>query len=300
MTNRCNLTCRHCYVSSGPTGAFGLERAELLRIVDELVDCLPGVRLTLSGGEPLARREDALATLEYASGRLPLLLLTNGTLITSDLARRLTALDDLTIRVSLDGPDAATHDQMRGENSFHKLIRGINILLEVGFLPERLEAFATVPDSNVEQIHEILSVALACGIKRMKLEPVAKTGRAAQTWSRNVDFSPDPDTSCYRREMEFLSFSASNRLPGWSFRDIRDNRFNVLNIYSDGAVYPFTYQDDDDRRLSYLGNVRSESLISIINRERVSSAVVQKSIRLLRGPERSLRAVRAEYSDPYL
>ncbi|RQZ50941.1 radical SAM protein [Burkholderia sp. Bp9099] len=298
MTNRCNLTCKHCYVSSSPLGDFGLERADLLRIVDEIVDSLAGTRLTLSGGEPLARRDDALATLSYASGRLPLLLLTNGTLITSDLARRLGAIEDLTIRVSLDGPNAITHDLMRGAGSFHRLMRGIKTLLDAGFSPQRLEAFATVPNSNAEQIDDILTLALACGITRVKLEPVAKTGRAAETWPRNINFTPDADTSIYRRKVASMAGSSPPKRLGWSFHDIQDTRFNVLNIYSDGSVYPFTYQDNDDQHFSHLGNIHSEPLSTIINRDRVSAAVIAKTIRLLRGPDRSLRAIRAEYSAP--
>lgn len=54
ITGRCNLRCRHCYMSA-PQAKYGeLSTAQCLRIIDQIADANIG-RVSLTGGEPLVR-----------------------------------------------------------------------------------------------------------------------------------------------------------------------------------------------------------------------------------------------------
>jgi hypothetical protein len=77
----CNLACEYCVVASSPRArarSLGLERFR--RLVDEAIG--EGFReIYLTGGEPFLE-PDIVAMLEYASDRLPTVVLTNAMLFT--------------------------------------------------------------------------------------------------------------------------------------------------------------------------------------------------------------------------
>ncbi len=87
----CNLACGYCVVASSPRASrrsLGLERFKAL--VDEAV--VEGFReIYLTGGEPFLER-DIVSMLDYASERLPTVVLTNAMLFTGRRRRELAAL----------------------------------------------------------------------------------------------------------------------------------------------------------------------------------------------------------------
>jgi len=288
MTNICNLTCKHCYVNSSPRGEFGFSLNKMETVLDDIYQSIGPVRIALSGGEPLARPKDALALLRRANRVHPLLLLTNGTLISRTIAEELAELN-LTIRISIDGSNPTSHDYVRGKGSFLKSIKGIERLRSSGFSIENIELFAMIPPEHVKELHEIVSLAESLGIVRLKIEPIAKTGRANEYWLP-YESNPDPETEEYRRF--FNSDLASNLFSSWDINEIRDTAFNVLNIYSNGDVVPYTYQDPEDREIGLAGNLNDGTLEEILKSKRMSDAIVGKFVRMSRGPSRSLRAMR--------
>jgi MoaA/NifB/PqqE/SkfB family radical SAM enzyme len=290
ITNRCNISCKHCYVASSPYGEYGIPRERLLRLVDELCELQGPIELAISGGEPLARARDALDMMEHAAGRMELLLLTNGILITPEIASQLNRLN-ARVRVSVDGHNADVHDWMRGAGSYTRMRRGVARLLESGFPPGRLEMYATLPDNHLDEISTILELAESWGIERLKFEPVARTGRALDTWGHAPSSAEDPDTQKFRRLFDRAGEDLTRG--NWKFRDIEDTSFDVLNIYSNGEVFPFTWQDENDRTVGLLGNMLRQSLHEVLAATTVSNAIIGKFAMMAAGPPRSLRAIRA-------
>ena len=288
MTNRCNINCLHCYVSSHPYGAFGLSRERLLDLVDELDE--QGIhRLALSGGEPLARADECLATLKHAKGRFSLLLLTNAMLITDRIAERIADLQPV-VRVSVDGSSAERHDQMRGAGSFVRTMRGIERLLSAGFPHDNLEFFSTLTADAMGEISGILGLAERLGVTRLKFEPVSRTGRAIETWGATAGREDDPDTRLFRQTFETAEIAGPRH--SWQVAEIADTAFRVLTIYENGEVYPYTWTDERDRAIGYLGNIVDAPLAEVLDAERVSASLLAKIAMISRGPRRSLRALR--------
>lgn len=58
ITNACNMTCSHCYVSSGHKLPNELSLEEIFKIIDMLPP-FSGKRIAISGGEPAVRRDCA-------------------------------------------------------------------------------------------------------------------------------------------------------------------------------------------------------------------------------------------------
>jgi hypothetical protein len=133
----CNLACPFCLEGSKP-GDRRLDRVTLDDVrpfVDEARAL--GVRqLSFTGGEPFIVRE-LPRILDYALGVAPCLVLTNGT---DALIRRLHQLErlraaphPLSLRVSIDYPDAGRHDAGRGPGMFAKSLAALGLLHARGF-----------------------------------------------------------------------------------------------------------------------------------------------------------------------
>ncbi len=137
----CNLTCRNCYIESSPRNdrLSYLTAAEVDTYLDEIEhDRLPTGLIGFTGGEPFMN-PDILAMLRSVLGRgLQALVLTNAMKPMRKLRAGLLALNNdypgqLTIRVSVDHPDPAIHEQERGRHSWKPTLDGLIWLARNGF-----------------------------------------------------------------------------------------------------------------------------------------------------------------------
>jgi pyruvate-formate lyase-activating enzyme len=176
----CNLACNYCVVASSPRAqrrSLGLERFRAL--VDEAIG-ESFHELYLTGGEPFLE-PDIVAMLEYASGRLPTVVLTNAMLFTGRRRRELARLagrERLVIQTSLDGARAPTHDAWRGKGSFDRAIDGIASARELG-LPVRV-AMTETP-ANRDEVNELRLLLAGLGVigDAFAVRPLVRRGFAA-------------------------------------------------------------------------------------------------------------------------
>ena len=191
----CNLSCIHCFISSGPTNRTHelMTRAEVRRFLDE-AEAL-GVRdFYFTGGEPLLNRE-IMEILDDALRIGPATLLTNATLITGARAGELARLAaasrySLELRVSLDGLTPEANDPLRGEGSFRATLGGIRELARVGINPI-ITATRTWSDEDDrvlrEGFHDFLR-EIGLERPRVKILPLFRIGREA---ARSRGYTPE-------------------------------------------------------------------------------------------------------------
>jgi pyruvate-formate lyase-activating enzyme/predicted phosphodiesterase len=155
----CNLACDYCVVASSPRARRRrLSPQRFCALVDEAV--AEGFEeLYVTGGEPFVHAQ-IVAMLEYASERLPTVVLTNAMLFTGRRRRELARLagrPGLTLQSSIDGARAETHDRWRGAGSWAAAIAGLRVAAELG-LPLRV-ALTQTPDNGdeVEELRELLA-----------------------------------------------------------------------------------------------------------------------------------------------
>ena len=129
----CNLECRHCINASGPRAPWlkPLDGETIRRAIHE-AESLGVKEIYFTGGEPFLHGE-ILPLLERALEAAPTTVLTNGTLIGPEQADALAALAarapySLEIRVSLDDPDRARNDAIRGEGAWEKAVQAMRLL----------------------------------------------------------------------------------------------------------------------------------------------------------------------------
>jgi len=179
----CNLKCTHCFVSSGPGDDHHalMPRTEVAR---QVADGLAlGVKeIYFTGGEPFVH-PDMIAILEQTLGVAPATVLTNGTLLPARRIAALRRLSDearysLELRVSLDGPSAAEHDELRGAGSFARALEGLQGLAAAGLLP--IVTVTRHDEDDEERFRErYLGMLRAAGIARPRLKvlPLFRLGR---------------------------------------------------------------------------------------------------------------------------
>lgn len=180
----CNLTCAHCINASGPREPWlaPLDADRTRRWIDEAA-ALGVKEIYFTGGEPFLHPEIG-ALLAFALERAPTTVLTNGTLIDEALAERLAALAararyTLEIRVSLDHPDPARNDAVRGRGAFARALAAIRRLHARGLLPilTATEMADAPPDDDLYARLRRLLLEHGVSRPRVKILPLFPAGR---------------------------------------------------------------------------------------------------------------------------
>jgi len=129
ITNQCNLRCRYCYHFSGAGDVDqDLPKEEWLRFFQELNRCAV-MTVTLAGGEPFFRKDLKDLIESIVENRMRFNILSNGTLITDDMADFLFSTGRCNgVQVSIDGSKPEPHDAFRGKGNFKRALEGIRCL----------------------------------------------------------------------------------------------------------------------------------------------------------------------------
>jgi [mycofactocin precursor peptide]-tyrosine decarboxylase / 3-amino-5-[(4-hydroxyphenyl)methyl]-4,4-dimethylpyrrolidin-2-one synthase len=172
-TEGCNLACSHCQADSAPGALRPVDRDLMERLFREQHG-LGAMQVHVTGGEPLLH-PDLLAGLDVAFDLgLNVLLTTNATLITERLAGALAERPFRCLSVSLDGPDAATHDAIRGEGTLAAALRGLRRVANLG----PVGVTATLTPGLLGRIGDLARLCEENGAASLYLRPGLPAGRA--------------------------------------------------------------------------------------------------------------------------
>lgn len=174
-TRRCNLSCVHCRAGAEdehyPDELTTAEGEAFLRDLATMGQ--PVVIMT--GGEPLLR-DDVFHLARYGHELgLRMVMGTNGTLLTPELAVRLKKAGIQRLSISIDGPDAASHDQFRGqEGAYAGALAGMRAANQAGL---DFQINTTVTRGNLPQVPQIQETAVELGAVAHHIFLLVPTGR---------------------------------------------------------------------------------------------------------------------------
>lgn len=178
VTRVCNLSCKHCYRDAGARAPNELMTEEGKVLLEDIASVGKGGLLVLSGGEPLMR-DDIFELASYGSDLgLRVVMGSNGTLITREVAERLRASGVSGVAISLDGAEAPSHNSFRGmPGAFEGALNGARACREAGI---NLQINITVTKHNYQEVPQILDLAEKLGARGVHLFHFVPTGRGRE------------------------------------------------------------------------------------------------------------------------
>jgi mycofactocin biosynthetic radical S-adenosylmethionine protein MftC len=173
VCDSCNIECKHCFAGQLPRLEKALVRDELDRLFTDMAS-MGTFRLGLTGGEPLLR-PDLLDIIDLATEHgLSPCLTTNGLLITEDYARELGKRKLAWLNVSIEGASAHTHDYIRGDGTFEKLLQRLSILSKY----TKFSLAFTLMRSNSDEARACAELAYRVGAQAAVFRPLYPVGTA--------------------------------------------------------------------------------------------------------------------------
>jgi len=279
LTNKCNLSCLHCYASSGRARDGELSFEEICRLLD-VWESIGVLQVFLTGGE-LFTRSDISEIMCYArKKRFSLQIFTNGLLVPRELLAR---LEPTSFFISFD--TAVPERTVRGGMDFPKLRRLFEMFEEYG---HPFRTAVSVHSLNVCDVEEIFQWCYENGFPRPQWLETHPVGRALL----NQDILLPPERvdevfAIYKRCMQMFSVvpqefqesdatEVGNRIAPVNMREIATIKFcqrlekaigyekcarSTVYVASDGSVYPCT--NCMSANLFCGGNIRSNAFEKI-------------------------------------
>ncbi len=180
LTYRCNNKCRFCYAYSPFRESGEMTTEEVKRVIDIIVDDAHVPSLSFTGGEPTLR-EDIFELISYARKRgLRVNLITNGIRChDKEYVQKLVKAGLNSAQVSIEGPDAATHDYIVGiPGAFERTVRGIKNLQETDIYTH---CNTTICRPNLDKLEELVDFhADELKLTYFSMNMVIYTGTAAK------------------------------------------------------------------------------------------------------------------------
>ena len=166
LTRKCNLHCRHCYLSAGDAMPDEISTDTWKEILHQFAFIGQGNVVTFTGGEPLMHPDFYEIAQEAVEQGLTVYLLTNGGLIRDKTtAKRLASVADV-VQVSIDGTTAEINDGIRSRGSFQGAVDAIKLLLA-----EKVEVEITtvvMPENTDDLADNLADFVASFGSSRLR------------------------------------------------------------------------------------------------------------------------------------
>ena len=167
LTAKCNLRCRHCYL--GDAGEGELSVAQVRSVLKEFEE-MQGLRVLLTGGEPLLHsRFDEINEI-LPDLYLRKVLFTNGVLLNKDILNRLKVHE---VQVSIDGRKSS-HDALRGSGTYDLALSALRRTLDAGF---EVSVSTMVHPGNLEDFDDMEKLFKSLGVKDWTVDVPCIEGR---------------------------------------------------------------------------------------------------------------------------
>ena len=191
----CDLACRHCRASANPQrNPLELNTAEARALIEQ-IKAFGDPLMVFTGGDPL-KRSDIFELLRHSvdNGLRTTITPSATPLLSDDAVERIQACGVSRMAVSLDGPDAASHDDFRQvAGSFSRTIGALRHASSIGL---ETQINTTVTRYNRHRLEEIAALVEREKARLWSVFFLIVTGRA----EAQHDLSPAE----YEEVFEFL------------------------------------------------------------------------------------------------
>ena len=160
LTLRCNMNCMHCGSRAGRKRGDELTVDEMLRLADDLIR-MGNRRMTLSGGEPLLRKEWPQVARRLTVGGSRVNMISNGYAFTEKTLDTVREAGLVNMGFSIDGDEEVHNTIRRTPQAFKRAMRALDICAKEGF-PTAVVTF--INRSNAHLLEEIVQRFIDHGV----------------------------------------------------------------------------------------------------------------------------------------
>lgn len=177
LTEKCNMNCEHCFVSSTSQGqelSYGIIKKIILpQLIKSNVN-----KVTLTGGEPFIYKKLLQVIDLLANNNIAISICTNASLITEEFVSSVEKYPYLHFNVSLDGFSNYSHGRFRGNCDsilFQMIISNIKMLGN----KKLLNGILVTPNiySNIDEYENICIFAKENNARYVLMNPLSEFGR---------------------------------------------------------------------------------------------------------------------------
>ena len=225
ITMGCNMRCKHCGSSCDLPLPDQLTTKEALELARDLADL--GLEwITLSGGEPLIRKDWDLIASEFSSHGVIPNIITNGWKLTRKTLERAKAAGIGTIACSLDGLQES-HDYMRKPGSFERVVQGLRLMKGMDVT---CGVITTINRRNLPELTGLRELLADIGVRYWQLQ----IGLPMGNFAHNMDLIMEP-----AQVDEIIDFS---------YETMRDGR---VTVYPADCVGYYNLKELEVRRKAH-------------------------------------------------
>ncbi len=269
VTRNCNLKCPHCYVDAHGAVAPELTLKEHKELAQQIKNVLAyesnvRYRVNLTRGEPFANPQIIDIIKAYKNQGLEISMSTNALLIKN---HQIDDLENLEVRlqISLDGSSSKTHDLIRGQGAFERVINRIKALIAHGV---HVGVNYLVHEGNFYDLESTVDLVYQLGCRGFNPINLVQLGRACDSplkrvheveifsrLSKHIELHPE-QKNLFENTSLFSSMGAA-LLAGITCVSCGVGNRPCVYITSEGDVYPCPNTQCSSFRL---GNIRQQSL----------------------------------------
>lgn len=177
LLTACNLACRHCYINPDQHGTATLPLTTVLPWLKLFARPERQTNLILLGGEPTLHPDLAAIIRAAKSLRYNVTVDSNGYLF-HDLLNRVSPRELDWLSFSLDGPDAAVNDPIRGQGVFAVCTENIRRAAARGFA---CSLIYTASSLNIDHLGRMPELLLDLGVQRFFIQVIGLRGNPARS-----------------------------------------------------------------------------------------------------------------------
>lgn len=167
LSENCNLKCLHCYQENHKI--VQLKYDDLVKIYNQFKELLKKKKIkghiNITGGEPLCNPHlfKILDLIKQDEDLITFSILTNGTLITENIAKKIKSYNPYYVQVSLEG-GKKTNDYIRGKGTYKQIALGIinlrnqDIFTSISFTATKL---------NYKEFPKVVKYAVKYGVNNV-------------------------------------------------------------------------------------------------------------------------------------
>lgn len=223
ITDKCNLTCGHCYINDKASNELPLH------IVSDILtefEQLQGLRLLITGGEPLLHSQFNGINIMLPDFHVRKILFTNGLLLKD---KTLKGLNVDEIQISIDGLERA-HDSLRGKGTFRQAVRAVERAIGFGF---DVSVSTMIHPDNLNDFAAMEKIFKEIGIKDWSVDIPCATGSLCK--NAGCQISPEEGGKYLK-----YGFGGGLHSTGTGF----SCGLHLMSVMADGKVAKCTFYAD--------------------------------------------------------